>query len=388
MHLSQLISAQDLQLYYQVACKGRADLQLAVTQEQGFEMCILRLLAFRPLQPNEVLVSTAQQATLQNTEIAVQAPIEQMRSQADAQPAAAITVETQAVDSTLIQEPSSDDFLDEVVSEPAQPSSTSLDQIIFDPAADELLFDLDDSNENTHRPVDDEPSSDDFLFDEIAPLPHADIHDEPKLTVHPVVALESDLFLTSVQNQAETLLPLESVDVETAHVTDQAHAVVELQSSILDENTPVIDVVPDQDCNIMPQDILRLTPQQLEGEWTLDKWEYWFRHSSLSPAVQELAQQGVMSGQIDGQSTFQIAPKYEQLLNQLQHALEQALKEQWANTQFEVKYADVSSTTPYFMQNERKQRAYARAAELLHAESAVKDLLHSFEGEIQNIQLE
>ena len=137
----------------------------------------------------------------------------------------------------------------------------------------------------------------------------------------------------------------------------------------------------------MPQDILRLTPQQLEGEWTLDKWEYWFRHSSLSPAVQELAQQGVMSGQIDGQSTFQIAPKYEQLLNQLQHALEQALKEQWANTQFEVKYADVSSTTPYFMQNERKQRAYARAAELLHAESAVKDLLHSFDGEIQNIQL-
>src|SRR5699024_286602 len=113
----------------------------------------------------------------------------------------------------------------------------------------------DNSNENTHRPVDDEPSSDDFLFDEIAPLPRADIHDEPKLTVHPVVALESDLFLTSVQNQAETLLPLESVDVETASATDQAHAVVEFQSSILDENTPVIDVVPDQDCNIMPQDI-------------------------------------------------------------------------------------------------------------------------------------
>ncbi|MCG4607228.1 hypothetical protein L0O74_12950, partial [Bifidobacterium longum] len=81
----------------------------------------------------------AQQAPLQNTEIAVQAPIEQMRSQADAQPAASITVETQAVDSTLIQEASSDDFLDEVVSEPAQPSSNGLDQIIFDPATDELL---------------------------------------------------------------------------------------------------------------------------------------------------------------------------------------------------------------------------------------------------------
>ena len=54
LQLSKLVSAQDLQLYYQIACKGRADLQLAVTQEQGFEMCVLRMLAFRPMHSNEV----------------------------------------------------------------------------------------------------------------------------------------------------------------------------------------------------------------------------------------------------------------------------------------------------------------------------------------------
>jgi DNA polymerase-3 subunit gamma/tau len=57
LQLSKLISAQDLQLYYQIACKGRAELQLAVTQEQGFEMTVLRLLAFRPLTLNEVTVT-------------------------------------------------------------------------------------------------------------------------------------------------------------------------------------------------------------------------------------------------------------------------------------------------------------------------------------------
>jgi DNA polymerase-3 subunit gamma/tau len=57
LQLSKLISAQDLQLYYQIACKGRAELQLAVTQEQGFEMTVLRLLAFRPLTLNEVIVT-------------------------------------------------------------------------------------------------------------------------------------------------------------------------------------------------------------------------------------------------------------------------------------------------------------------------------------------
>ena len=137
----------------------------------------------------------------------------------------------------------------------------------------------------------------------------------------------------------------------------------------------------------MPQDILKLTPQQLEGAWTVDKWEYWFRNSTLSPAVQELAQQGIMLGQIDGESFFQIPPKYEQLLNQQQHALAQALKDQWPNTHFQVNYVEVDISTPYELQNERKERAYARASELLHTESAVKDILQNFDGELQNIQL-
>jgi len=138
---------------------------------------------------------------------------------------------------------------------------------------------------------------------------------------------------------------------------------------------------------LMPQDILKLKPQVLEGEWTGDKWEYWFRNSELSPAVQELAQQGVMTGQINGESIFHIPKQYEALLTQLQHALEQALKTEWSGTHFQVHYAEVATTTPYSMQTERKEKAYARAAELLHAEPAVKELLQNFEGEIQNIQL-
>ncbi len=34
-----------------------------------------------------------------------------------------------------------------------------------------------------------------------------------------------------------------------------------------------------------------------------------------------------------------------------------------------------------------KEKAFARANELLHAEPVVKDLLKSFDGELQNIQL-
>lgn len=136
-----------------------------------------------------------------------------------------------------------------------------------------------------------------------------------------------------------------------------------------------------------PQQILALKLQVLEGEWTVEKWEYWFRNSSLSPAVQELAQHGLMTGDVNGQSIFQISQKYEKLLNQAQHDLEAKLKQQWPNTLFTVQYGEVDSTTPYMMQNERKLRAYDRANEMLQKEPLVKSLIEALDGTLENIQL-
>ncbi|TCH61518.1 DNA polymerase III subunit gamma/tau [Acinetobacter sp. ANC 4862] len=384
MQLSQLISAQDLQLYYQVACKGRADLQLAVTQEQGFEMCVLRLLAFRPLQPNEVLVSAPQSVQQQAPQVVVQAAVQNAQPQVEEYQAP--VAEIQSVVSMQIQEPSSDDFLDEPMLEVTELNSTvSSDQIVFDPASEDALFDLDESNDDinavTNSADQEEASSDDFLFDEIAPL-NDGLEAE---TVKPqddlaIAAQEDDLFLSQEQ------MPIESVsEVATVKVVDEP--ILELEQPSFEEKRVAVETVSAQNSGLMPQDILRLTPQQLEGDWTVEKWEYWFRNSTLTPAVQELAQQGVMTGQIDGESLFHIPPQYEQLLNQLQHALEQALKNEWPNTHFQVKYAEVETTTPYSMQNQRKEKAYTRASELLHAEAAVKDLLQNFDAEIQNIQL-
>ena len=387
MQLSQLISAQDLQLYYQVSCKGRADLQLAVTQEQGFEMCVLRLLAFRPLQPNEVLVSATQQVQQQQP---VPAAVQNVQQQiVDEYPTAESVLEIPTIVTQPNIEPSSDDFLDEPLDAVEKNITEATltensDQMIFDPASEDALFDLDESNDDISIAANDEPNSDDFLFDEIAPL-NTDVETiitEQGAENDAAVVLEADLSFRQQQMPIEAVQP--SINSKVEVIDEPVHA---LEQAKLKQPTAVIEAVSKQNENLMPQDILRLTPQQLDGKWTVDKWEYWFRNSTLTPAVQELAQQGVMTGQIDGESLFQIAPKYEQLLNQLQHTLEQALKNEWPNTHFQVKYAEVEATTPYSLQNERKEKAYARASELLHAESAVKDILQNFEGELQNIQL-
>jgi len=113
----------------------------------------------------------------------------------------------------------------------------------------------------------------------------------------------------------------------------------------------------------------------------------WFRTSQLSPAVQELAQHGVMQGQIDGVSIFHIPQEYEGMLTQLRQGIEDALKRQWVNTQFNVQYGAVSSNTPLIMQNARKEKAFHRAVELLQQEPTIKSLIETFDAELQNIQL-
>lgn len=436
--LAGLISAQDLQLYYQIACKGRADLQIAVTQEQGFEMCVLRLLAFRPLQANEVLVAapqnTAQTAASQpvaQMEQTPQAVATQNTAQAEQHVTELDAVATPDLDGfdyedddysdhtttqTSVAEPSSDDFLDEdepealthqdqqsiqaqqptpqalhstaeispeSMSEPAVNEETAIqaedkqsESIVFDPNADTQLFGLDEDASSVST-TSDVQSHDDFLlesFDAVAPLGDLAASAETSLVSSTLQSNNASPSITQNVSNAETaLFDLAATEVEP----NVASATAQPQQTI----------ASNADDQLMPQDILRLQPQVLEGEWTLDKWEYWFRHSELSPAVQELAQHGVMTGQINAESVFHIPEQYQQLLTQLQHALESALKEQWSKTLFKVQYENVDDTTPYILQQQRKQRAYQRAENLLHQEPIVKDILQNFDGELHNIQL-
>ena len=57
--LNGRFKAEDLQLYYQIAVLGRRDLGWAPEPRIGFEMCLLRMLAFHPDQPPEQSGTTA-----------------------------------------------------------------------------------------------------------------------------------------------------------------------------------------------------------------------------------------------------------------------------------------------------------------------------------------
>ena len=382
MQLSALISAQDLQLYYQIACKGRADLQLAVTQEQGFEMTVLRLLAFRPLQPNEIPANTAQ---IQQAVPAASTPQQNQIMQQERAPVTQ-AVEDFSLDAgyeddqddnpvTAQSEPSSDDFLDEnepetnsepqvIQAESTRVEQSESEQIVFDPNLEDGLFGFDDVPAEP-VPSSPEASSDDFLLEEFIPENDtaAPVEQEPEFNLDASTPGSEQVIHKAGESQPEISTQTEAASTQIA-------------------NTNI-----STDRNLMPQDILQIPVQNMQGEWTVEKWEFWFRNSQLSPAVQELAQYGIMTGQINAASVFHIPERYQPLLSQLQHHLEAALQEQWPQTIFQVKFEDVEQLTPYTMQQERKVRAFKRAEELLHAEPAVRDLLEQFDGELHNIQL-
>ncbi|HEY5604653.1 MAG TPA: DNA polymerase III subunit gamma/tau [Gammaproteobacteria bacterium] len=56
-HIASLLTAEDTQLYYQIGLAGKRDLSLAPNPQLGFEMAMLRMLAFQP-----GMVKTAQPA--------------------------------------------------------------------------------------------------------------------------------------------------------------------------------------------------------------------------------------------------------------------------------------------------------------------------------------
>ncbi|NVJ58786.1 MAG: DNA polymerase III subunit gamma/tau [Gammaproteobacteria bacterium] len=54
--LLEMLSAEDIQLYYQIGLHAKKDLPLAPEPREGFEMALLRMLAFRPQSKSNVII--------------------------------------------------------------------------------------------------------------------------------------------------------------------------------------------------------------------------------------------------------------------------------------------------------------------------------------------
>lgn len=489
--LSGQIHAQDLQLYYQIACKGRADLALAVTQQQGFEMCILRMLAFKPLavdqsfeppqqhaqqqqphqqqsttptinaqpqptsesQPQQLLKATAE-PTSESTDFVATVPT-MVQSQSKAYQVAEIETQKhfEAVQpQTIIEITAADVALDQL-------SSENLDTTVVDADIETAALHVDDNldHESVHNPpitnatvikpiantdaieIDalpfELPTNTSFqAISETAQtdwlaFPPEQAHasqtttqtmtqtttqmemaasppEDSDLTANRVLQTENDTLVddqtidlfgsTNTQNEhgvlpnqsAKDATPLQTsglsddVSIPTHHQNSLSKTEFDIASNLAHHQS--VNLEPSQQS---PQQLLRVPEQSLTGQWDVYKWDYWLRSANISPALQELAQHAVMSGEITGESTLTIAAEYENMLSQLHNLLHAALQQQWPEQRLNIVYQDPESVTPYALQQQRKQAAFDRAEMLLKQHPTIMAFVQNFGASVENIQL-
>ncbi len=363
---------QDVQLYYQIALQGRTDLKLAVTAQQGFEMCVLRLLAFRPLRLHETInvISTA----IEPAEIAY------FEVDTSSQSTELTEIESKKNSKTLevsrnVTETFIAPVIEKTVEEVAQLESP-VEEIQPEPAVITNELVVNQIEETTE------------IFDEIPPEIEAAVVAE-----EPIVEVQiEEVVIEEVESNQGGLFADEEMHTEPEHlVISPVKELIEEKVSAEVQSTTIAYGNESKNSTSSPStqtpfEILAHPVAELSGEWTPEKWEFWLReHASkgeLSGGVLSLGQHGMMRGAIGGESEFMIAREHHVLVSQMLDGLLTALKADWPQTQLQIIQSTPTEITPVQRKEKRLKQAQIKAHELLVTDPAIEPLMTLFEGEV------
>lgn len=424
------ISPADIQLYYQITLQGRQDLKYAVSLQQGFDMCILRMLAFRPLAVHEQLdepvadyqaepqqhvqsVTPVAQATLSAQEsyqqvVSQLAPVQQPpvevgpHVELSHQPEAGQPDEEgpqPAFDSdTAGQQDIASQLVDEAgdtITEPAQAIDDSSADITAD-VDDEMSALIHDQHEAQQQQVEvadvvelevvqpllaqaepEQPSSEQSLFDEA-------MFNDVAYPANAEPVIDSELTDADLFSMVAPVPDIAVVESKPEQVAETVEPVIAQPALLAPEPVKqTIQAHSDQ----TPQQILQHEHVELVGEWTIEKWECWLREADISLAILTLAQLGVMQGQIGGACKFMISAEHHVLASELLDGLLHHLKQQWPAMVLQLEFKELDVATPYQRKENRHAQAVQQAEYLLRKEPPVAALIKQFNASLTNIKL-
>ena len=285
--LAQQLPAELLQLYYDIVVKSRENLALANTPMQALEMCLLRLMAFKPLHRNQIPLRPPIASNPDSQSPDFQSPDSQSP---DTTPSEAI----QGAKSSVLAEVS------------VQVTSEQSDNNLSD---DNLLKSASnvDSIQQSIEQGTEQQAFDDSHFISI---------DEAAVntTTQQTPALEDDANrLSDLQPSAshyEMTAPT-MVTEDSASIKKNEPASVAVATNVnvnVDNSHHTMAAEGSDIADISPLALLKPTHVPLEGEWTPAKWDYWVFNAREQGWLDDdelvLAKRGVMTGEIHGVSQF------------------------------------------------------------------------------------
>ena len=295
--LAQQLPAELLQLYYDIVVKSRENLALANTPMQALEMCLLRLMAFKPLHRNQTPLRPpiannpdsqspdsqspdSQSPDFQIVDTTPSEAIQGAKSSVLAEVSVQVTSEqsdNNLSDDNLLKSASNVDSVDSV----EQGIEQGIEQQAFD---DSHLISIDKAAFNTTTQQT-PPIEDDAIANRLSDLQPSASHYE---MTAPTMVTEDSASIKKNEPASVAVATNVNVNVDNSHHTMAA------------EGSDIAD--------ISPLALLKPTHVPLEGEWTPAKWDYWVFNAREQGWLDEdelvLAKRGVMTGEIHGVSQF------------------------------------------------------------------------------------
>lgn len=405
--LAQQVDPSDVQLYYQIALQGRQDLKLAVSLQQGFDMCILRMLAFKPLGSNTQILEDSSASS-----IAAQLPrqINTSNHSPVLQPASAIADQQHGQNINVVVEPTQQSpvlYSIEIIDQPeiAVPANfqaiTPKDEQVRDHFAENTVLE---NQLFEHQTVDNDLLVQDEFFvsqpdaTAIQSAPEAEETHELDLFGQPVTAMPDEPTpaapLIAVLPQVDTGADAgqnSKPQLVNERLTDEQ--LVEAANTLTDSPTLEIpltdnepaDAIDNHSSQLLPQQILQHRAVELTGAWDIEKWECWLREAAISPAIRNLAQHGLMRGEIGQSAAFVISPEHRLMATELFDGLIAALKQQWPECNAELVFEHIDEPLPLELKAIRCEKALQQADHLLRQEPVIQPLIAKFEASLTNV---
>lgn len=298
--LAQQLPAELLQLYYDIVVKSRENLALANTPMQALEMCLLRLMAFKPLRRNQIPLRPSIANNLDSQSPDSQSPDSQLVDTTPSELMQAAKSSVVAEDSLQVTSEQSDNNLSDNNLLKSAPNVASVDNLqqIIEQGIEQQTFD------DTHLISNDTTAASTTAgqtptrlddANRLSDLQSSDSHHE--ITAPDIVAASGNT--PSI------------VTEDSALIKNNAPAPVAIATNVnvnVDHSHHTMAAEGSDIANVSPLALLKPTHVTLEGEWTPAKWDYWVFNAREQGWLDEdelvLAKRGVMTGEIHGVSQF------------------------------------------------------------------------------------
>ena len=362
LKLAASMRAEDVQLYYQVGLIGKRDLPLAPEPRGGFEMALLRMLAFRP---EAVSVPASSDGSVSSGAV----PVSELPESPEPEPDG-VAVAAATLDNLIVERQSEPAAQAEPVTE-ADPVQSEGSGQTHSP---EIRNPLPDNFSPSPFPASNEaPGISDNAMVETGN--HSALTSEPDVSTNDTVIQSDDPGHSVVIDEPEVALTGASNDISETRSAYEAYAArMDLQRLPEPEAPPLSTVVEEEP--VLPEPVERVCLSDLDGS----RWIQVYRSLLLGGVTRTIGSHCEYLSHSNGRISLRLDEQRSTLFNDThRERIEKALSEYFDQPlRLQVEIGAVQSETPAIWRERKIAERQQEARDSIYSDPCVQSLVEHF----------